>query len=51
MSRDVPFDEDTTYNKSRKRLVEDFEEIEVPRIQDTTINDANQDEDREIEEP
>ena len=27
------------------------EEIEVTRIQDTTMNDANQDEDQEIEEP
>ena len=51
ISRDVNFDEDSSYNKSRKRPVEDFEETEVPRIQDTTMNDANQDEDREIEEP
>ena len=34
-----------------KRPVEDSEETEVPRIQDTTMNDENQDEDREIEEP
>ena len=51
ISRDVTFDEDSAYNKSRKRLVEDFEETKVTRIQDTTMNDANQDEDREIEEP
>ena len=31
--------------------MEDSEETEVPRIQDTTMNDANQDEDWEIEEP
>ena len=43
--RDVTFDEDSTYNKSRKRPVEDYEETEVPRIQDTTMNDENQDED------
>ena len=41
----------TTYNKSRKRPAEEPEEIEVPRIQDTTMNDATQEEDREIEEP
>ena len=51
ISRDVTFDEDSSYNKSRKRPVEDSEEIEVPRIQDTTMNDENQDQDREIEEP
>ena len=51
ISRDVTFDKDSAYNKSRKRPVEDFEETKVPIIQDTTMNDANQDEDREIEEP
>ena len=45
INRDVTFDEDSAYKKSRKRPVEDFEEIEVPRNQDTTMNDANQDED------
>ena len=49
--RDVTFDEDSTYNKSRKRTVEDSEETKVPRIQDTTMNNANKDEDQEIEEP
>ena len=49
--RDVTFDEDSAYNKSRKRPVEDSEETDVPRIQNTTMNDTNQDEDREIEEP
>ena len=51
ISRDVTFDEDSAYNKSRKRPVEESEEIEVPKIQDTTMNDTNQDEYREIEEP
>ena len=48
ISKDVTFDEDSAYNKSRKKRVEDSEETKVPRIQDTTMNDANQDEDREI---
>ena len=30
ISRDVTFDKDSAYNKSRKRPVEDFEETEVP---------------------
>ena len=51
ISRDVTFNEDSSYNKYRKRLVEDSEETEVPRIQDTNMNDRNQDEDQEIEEP
>ena len=37
--------------KSRKRPVEDSKEIEVPRIQDTTMNNATQEEDQEIKEP
>ena len=37
ISRDVTFDEDSAYNKSRKRPVEDLEETEVPRIRDTTM--------------
>ena len=51
INRDVTFDEDSSYNKSRKRPVEDSEEIEVPRIQDTTKNKETPKEDREIEEP
>ena len=51
ISRDITFNKDSSYNKSRKRPVEDFKETEAPRIQDTTMNDTNQDEDREIEEP
>ena len=35
ISRDVTFDEDSAYNKSRKRP----EETEVPRIHDTTMNE------------
>ena len=50
-SRDVTFDEDSTYNKSRKRIIEDPKETEAPRIQDTTMNYITQEEDREIEEP
>ena len=49
--RDVTFDEDSTYNKSRKRPVEDPEEAEAPRIHDTTMNEEAEEEDREFEEP
>ena len=49
--KDVTFDEDSSYNKSRKRHAEEPEETEVPRIHDTTMNDETQEEDREIEEP
>ena len=51
ISRDVQFDEDSTYNKSRKRPAEDPEETKAPRIHDTNINEEYQEEDREIEEP
>ena len=51
ISRDVTFNEDSTYNKSRKRPAEDPEETEVPRIQDTSMNNATQEEDPKIEEP
>ena len=40
ISRDITFDEDSAYNKSRKRPAEEPEETEVPRIQDTTMNEA-----------
>ena len=50
ISRDVTFDEDLAYNKSRKRHVEEPEEIEVPKIHDTTMNEEIQEEDRELEE-
>ena len=45
ISRDVTFDEDSAYNKSRKRHVEEPEETEVPRIHDTTMNEEIQEED------
>ena len=51
ISRDVTFDEDTAYNKSRKRPAEEPEEAEAPRIHDTTMKEETQVEDREFEEP
>ena len=45
ISRDVTFDKDTTYNKSRKRPAEEPEEAEAPRVHDTTMNEENQEED------
>ena len=49
----MTFDEDTTYNKSRKRPAEKPEkaEVEPPRIHDTTMNEEAQEEDQEFEEP
>ena len=47
----MTFDEDTTYNKSRKKPNEEPEEAEAPRIHDTTMNEEIQEEDRELEEP
>ena len=38
INRDVTFDEDTTYNKSRKKPTEEPEEAEAPIIHDTTMN-------------
>ena len=51
ISKDVTFNEDSAYNKSRKRPSKEPEETEVPRIHDTTMNEAIPDEDQEIEEP
>ena len=51
ISRDVTFDEDTAYNKSKKRPTEEPKEFEAPRIHDTTMNEEVQEEDREFEEP
>ena len=51
ISRDIKFDEDSSYNKSRKRPIEDSKEIEVPIIPNTTINEVNPEEDWEMEEP
>ena len=49
----MTFDEDTTYKKSRKRPAEELEEAkaEVPRIHDTTMNEEDQEEDRDFKEP
>ena len=53
ISRDIIFDKDSAYSKSRKRLVEEPEEIEakVPRIHDITMNEEAQEEDQDFEEP
>ena len=49
----MTFDEDTAYNKSRKRPTEEPKEAETeaPRIHDTTMNEEDQEEDRDFEEP
>ena len=43
----MTFDEDTAYNKSRKRPVEEPEEAEAeaPRIHDTIMSEEAQEED------
>ena len=48
----MTFDEDTTYNKSRKSPTEEPEEAEAeaPILHDTTMNEEAQEEDREFEE-
>ena len=46
----MTFDEDSAYNKSRKRPAEDPKETEAPRIHDTTMNKESQVEDQELEE-
>ena len=51
MTRDVTFDEDSAYNKFRKKLAEVSEESKAPRIHDTTMNEETQEEDWEFEEP
>ena len=51
ISRDVQFDEDSAYNKSRKIPNAELEETEIPRIRDTTMNEATPEEDTEMEEP
>ena len=50
ISRDVTFDEDSAYIKSRKRPAEELEETRAPTIHDTNMNEESQ-EDRELEEP
>ena len=47
----MTFDEDSAYNKSRKRPAKDPEESEAPKIHDTTMNEEIQEEDREFVEP
>ena len=49
ISRDVTFDEDSAYKKSRKRPTKEPEEAEAPRIHDTTMNKETQEEDHEFE--
>ena len=51
ISKDVTFDEDSAYNKYRKRPTEEPEETEAPKIHDTTMNEEIEEEDQEIEEP
>ena len=53
ISRDLTFDEDTAYNKSRKRPTKEPKEAEAkaPRIHDTIMNEEAQEEDRDFEEP
>ena len=46
ISRDVTFDEDLSYNKSKERPITELEETEVPRIQDTTMIEATAEEDQ-----
>ena len=36
----VTFDEESAYNKSRKRLAKEPVETKVPKIHDTTMNEA-----------
>ena len=45
ISKGVTFDEDRAYNKSTKRPAEEPEEVEAPRIHDTTMNEETQEED------
>ena len=45
ISRDVTFDEDSAYNKSRKRPAEELVVAKAPRIHDTTMNEEVQEED------
>ena len=45
INRDVTFDKDIAYKKSRKKLAEESEEAEEPRIHDTTMNEGTQEED------
>ena len=42
ISRDVTFDEDSAYIKSRKKPAEETKEAEAPRIHDTIMNKESQ---------
>ena len=48
INKDVRFDEDSAYNKSRKRPAKE-PEAEAPRIHETTMNEEIQEEDRDLE--
>ena len=48
INRDVTFDEDSSYIKSRKKPAEEPEETREPRIHDTIMNKEIQEEDREL---
>ena len=50
ISRDVTFDEDIGYNKSKKRPAEEIEEAKAPIIHDMTMNEEIQEKDQELEE-
>ena len=43
----MTFDEESAYNKSKKRPTE---ELEAPNIHDTTINEEAEEEDQEFED-
>ena len=45
ISRDVTFDEDSAYNKSRKKPAKEPKEAEAPSIHDTTMNEETREED------
>ena len=42
INRDVTFDADSAYIKSRKKLAEEPEETRAPRVHDTTMNEEIQ---------
>ena len=46
----MTFDEKSSYNKSKKRPAEEPEEVEAPRVHDTTMNKEDQEEDRDFKE-
>ena len=46
ISRDVTFDKDSAYIKSKKKPTAEPEETREPRIHDTTMNEGIQEEDR-----